>query len=69
MTCELSISDYYQDFINDVAQNLTKETVRRYHQQLGGCIEYAFRQNVISKDIAYKAHIWGTKASKKPEDK
>lgn len=66
----MDITSYdYQNFINDVAKNLTKETVRRYHQQLGGCIEYAFRQNVISKDIAYKAHVWGTKPSKKQVDK
>lgn len=62
-------SDDYQKFINDIAKKLTKDTVRRYHQQLGGCFEYAFRQNVISKDIAYKAHVWGTKPAKKSDDK
>lgn len=62
-------TDDYQKFINDMALNLTRDTVKRYHQQLSGCFEYAFRQNIITKDITYKAHIWGAKPTKQPDEK
>lgn len=60
--------DYYQTFLNTLAENLAKETVRKYHNKVAACLRHAFHTGVIPVDVTYKVTVTG-KASKDPLDK
>lgn len=59
--------DMYQNFLNKIAENLAKDTVKKRHVYIRSCIRDAREDGIISKDATYKAIIKGKKSEKLEE--
>lgn len=59
----------YQQFLNDYAQKVTRNTVNRLHNEVKKVVKYAIRDRIDLIDFTEGAIISGKKQSKKTEEK
>ena len=52
-------SDNYQEFINKLAERLSTESVRKYHEYVAGAIKHAVRTDVLIKNPCTYVKIKG----------
>lgn len=57
----------YQSFLNKLAINHAKMTVKKRHNCVKSCIQYAIQDGLIQRDPTFKAVIFGEKESKKED--
>nr|DAT07447.1 MAG TPA: Integrase [Caudoviricetes sp.] len=58
----------YQEFLNKVAENHAKETVKKYHTYVKAALKYAIRTNILSVNPAEGAILKGVDSKTKKEE-
>ena len=58
----------YQEFLNRVAENHAKETVKKYHTYVKAALKYAIRTNILSVNPAEGAILKGVDSKTKKEE-
>ena len=58
----------YQEFLNKVAENHAKETVKKYHTYVKAAWKYAIRNNILSVNPAEGAILKGVDSKTKKEE-
>ena len=58
----------YQEFLNKVAENHAKETVKKYHTSVKAALKYAIRTNILSVNPAEGAILKGVDSKTKKEE-
>lgn len=58
----------YQEFLNKVAENHAKETVKKYHTYVKAALKYAIRTNILSVNPAEGAILKGVESKTKKEE-
>lgn len=58
----------YQDFLNNLAKNRSKETVKKYHTYVKAVIKYAINTNILIHDPTNTAVLKGLDTNTKKEE-
>ena len=58
----------YQEFLNKVAENHAKETVKKYHTYVKAALKYAIRTNILSVNPAEGSILKGVESKTKKEE-
>lgn len=58
----------YQDFLNQIAQNRSKATVKKYHTYVKAVVKYAIKTDILIKDPTNSAVLKGNEATTKKEE-